>query len=313
MIDIKVRFIDPSLTRAALRGGEAVFGAGLVCPAVLRALDGLGLSLRDLTEVNFVTRSAPMGPVPAEVVQATFFNFNPDAITPIIPGAWQKATPNAILAAQAAAFSGPLAGALSSIDRDVLAELADLSRRAAEAAAPHREGRPLFAAMVSLPWPTEDHMIIWHAGKLLREHRGDGHLACLMVQGLSGIDALIVHEAFDPRVRGGILRSMRQWSTQAWAAALTDLRERGWLTDDEPPTLTDEGLRRRQWIEDRTDELAAVAYDSIGSVGIERMITIGAEVVAALKVGGLGIGDHVRRFLITERGGSDAPILERDR
>jgi hypothetical protein len=64
------------------------------------------------------------------------------------------------LAAQAAAFSAPLAVALSSVDPDALVELARLVRSAAEAAAHHREGRPLFAAMLSLPWPTEDHMII---------------------------------------------------------------------------------------------------------------------------------------------------------
>jgi hypothetical protein len=111
---------------------------------------------------------------------------------------------------------------------------------------------------------------------------------------------LIVHEAFDPSIRAGILRPMRRWSNEEWAEALTDVRQRGWLTDDETPTLTEEDLRRRHWIEDRTDGLAAVAYDPIGSAGIERMITLGAEVVMDLKTAGLGIGDHVRRFSITD-------------
>jgi hypothetical protein len=288
--------IDVSRTRAALRGGEAVFGAGLICPDVLAVLKALGLVLDDLTQVNFVTRSAPMGPVPAEVVQATFFNFNPDAITPIVPAAWRIASPETILKVQAEAFSAPLASALSVLDPNDLAEFAALSRHAAETAAQHHQGRALFAGLVSKPWPTEDHMVIWHAGKLLREHRGDGHVACLVVEGLSGIEALILHEAFDPAIPAGILQPMRRWSDKAWTEAIVDLRRRGWLTDDAKPVLSEEGRRRRQGIEDRTNELAAVAYAPSGNAGVERMITIGGLVVKALNDAGLGLGSRVRQL-----------------
>jgi hypothetical protein len=296
MISTNDSNIDASRTRAALGGGEAVFGAGLICPEVLASLKALGLLLDDLTQVNFVTRSAPMGPVPAEVVQATFFNFNPAAITPIIPAAWRIASPDTILKTQAETFSEPLAAALSVLEATELAEYADLSRRAAETAAQHREGRALFAGLVSLPWPTDDHMIIWHAGKLLREHRGDGHVAALVVEGLSGIDALIIHEAFDAAIPTGILQPMRRWSDAAWAEAIDDLRSRGWLTADATPTLSDEGRARRQAIEDRTSQLAAVAFEPIGNAGIERMSTIGIQVVEALNDAGLGLGGRVRQF-----------------
>ena len=43
----------------------------------------------------FASRAAPMGPVPAEVVIATFFNFNPEVVRHAIPAAWTSATPAA--------------------------------------------------------------------------------------------------------------------------------------------------------------------------------------------------------------------------
>ena len=288
--------VDPSRTRAALRGGEAIFGAGLICAEVLAALTDLGLKLVDLTQVNFVTRSAPMGPVPAEVVHAAFYNFNPESIAAVIPAAWKSATPEAILAAQAAAFSQPLAAALSVVAPPELVELATLSRIAAEVASRQQEGRPLLAGLASLPWPTDVHMIIWHAMKILREHRGDGHIACLVVEGLSGIEALVVHEALGPGPPMGILRPMRGWSHEAWADAIRGLRRRDWLTDDDVPTLSEEGRRRRRAIEDRTDELAANAFEPIGGANVERMITIGGNVAKALNAAGLGLAPHVRAF-----------------
>jgi hypothetical protein len=292
----RVLSVDPSRTRAAIRGGEAVFGAGLVCPEVLLALQDLGLHLEDFTQVNFVTRSAPMGPVPAEVVEATFYNFHPRAIAEVIPDAWGIASPAAILQAQADAFSAPLAAALSVLNSSDLTELADLTRRAAERAAQQRAGRPLLAGLASLPWPIGDHMILWHASKLLREHRGDGHVACLIAEGLSGIEALIVHEAYESRLPSGILQSMRRWGDVAWFDATAELRRRSWLSDDAQPSLSEEGRRRRQALEDRTDELAAPVFESIGSAGMERMTVLGREVVKAMNAAGLGLGTRVREF-----------------
>ena len=41
--------------------------------------------------------------------------------------------------------------------------------------------------------------MLWHAITLLREYRGDGHVAALLDAGLSGLDALITHTATGPR------------------------------------------------------------------------------------------------------------------
>ncbi len=244
--------------RAALNAIEPVFGAGVLCPAVLTALNGMGLELAGVPEVNLVTRAAPLGPASAELVAATFYNPNPRYVASVIPEVWDRASPEGILTCQERAFSPVLAGALISFNREDLAELASLARAAGEAARRHPEGRPLFAVFGSRPWPESDHLTIWHAAKLLREHRGDGHIAALVVERLRSVDALVIHAAFDGLPASGF-RESRRWGAEDWELAVSDLCDRGWLTDDGTLTLTPEGRRRRQWIEDRTDELAAVA------------------------------------------------------
>jgi hypothetical protein len=162
-----------------------------------------------------------------------------------------------------------------------------LCRTATEAANQNCEGRPLFSGLASLPLPAEDHMVVWHAARLLREHRGDGHIAALVVEGLGRIDALVVHAAMLPAMADGLRRS-RRWSIDEWKVSMASLRERGWLTDDDDPTFTPEGRARREWIEDRTNELAAVAFDGIGNDGVDRLIELGGLYTAALEAGGLG-------------------------
>ena len=278
--------IDLSRVRPALQAIEPVFGAGVLSPAVLDALNGLGLELDGVAEVNLVTRSAPLGPISLDLAVATFYNPNPDYIATVIPRVWEKASPDEILAAQEAAFSPLLGEALSTLDPAELRELATLCRTAGDAAATNREGRALFAGMASRPWPTEDHLVIWNTAKLLREHRGDGHIACLVVEDLDAIDALVIHAAFDG-FPAAALRGSRQWPEEPWDASVADLRERGWLTDDAEPTLSADGKRRRQDMEDRTDALAAVAYEPLGNDGMERMIELGGAMVAALGAAGL--------------------------
>src|SRR2546426_636027 len=74
-------------------------------------------------------------------------------------------------------------------------EGAELARDAARRACEAIEGRALFAGHASLPWPDDDHLVLWHALTLLREFRGDGHVAALTVAGLTGCEALVVHGA----------------------------------------------------------------------------------------------------------------------
>jgi hypothetical protein len=128
------------------------------------------------------------------------------------------------------------------------------------------EGRPLAAAHAALEWPSAPLLVLWHAQSILREFRGDGHVALLVADGLSGPEALVVHAATG-EVPAAILQATRGWSDEAWADAVASLQRRGWLHEGDGLALTDEGTARRHQLEARTDELAAAPYQVLGDEG----------------------------------------------
>lgn len=215
----------------------------------------------------FASRSAPMGPVPADVVIATFFNFHPALVRSCIPEAWSRATPETVLAARTAAADMALRRILAEHVRSPeMREAAGLARRAAEVCQP--QGRALFAGHASLPWPDDPHLALWHAITLLREYRGDGHVAALVADGVDGCEALVIHGATGD-VPPAILQSSRAWPDHEWEAAVDRLRSRGWL--DAAGALTDEGRTHRQWVEDRTDAQALAPWAAIGEEAADRL------------------------------------------
>ncbi len=218
----------------------------------------------------FASRAAPMGPVPAEVVIATFFNFHPDLVRAAVPWAWEVTSPAAVLDARHRAAGAVLWRLLGeeACTSDALAEAAGLARQAAERAAGRPEGRPLFAGHAALPWPDEPHLVLWHAQTLLREFRGDAHVAALTAEGVTGCEALLLHAATG-EVPAAVLRASRAWPDEDWQAAAERLRARGWL--DAGGSLTPAGRDHRQWVEDRTDELSVPAYEVLGEDRCEQL------------------------------------------
>src|SRR5215470_12506042 len=273
--------VDPSRVNAALAGPNLAFTTSCMHPDVLVALQAIGTPVETGEDVAFVTRSAAMRTDNPELVWSAFFNFNRTTIDRLIPETWRRVSFDDVLAAHNAALDGVFRDALAAFPADDLTELAALCRVVTIAATEHSEGRPLSASIASLPMPAnDDHMMVWHAARLLCKHRGDGHVATLVVEGLSRVEALVVHAAMLPQMRDG-LRTSRRWRRPEWAQAIDTLRTKGWLTDDELPTFTPDGRARRQWIEDRTDQLAAIAYEPIGADGVERMIVLGDAYSAA--------------------------------
>src|SRR5581483_5051702 len=99
-----------------------------------------------------------------------------------------------------------------------VAEAAELLRGAAQAARCH--GRVLGAANADLPWPDGDPIeVLWHAATVLREHRGDGHVAALLVAGLDGPESLVWRDALAGTGRE-FLQPARGWTGEEWGAAI---------------------------------------------------------------------------------------------
>ena len=79
------------------------------------------------------------------------------------------------------------------VDDESVRAAAELATKAARGAP--LDGRPLYAANVALDWPDEPVAKLWHAVTLLREQRGDGHVAVLAAAGVSGRESNVLHAA----------------------------------------------------------------------------------------------------------------------
>jgi hypothetical protein len=230
----------------------------------------------------FASRSAAMGPVPAEVVVATFYNFHPRMVHRAIPDAWGFAPPERVLAARLEGADAALRRLLGPwADGPEVAEAAALARQATHGLDP--AGRPLFGAHAALPWPDAPHLALWHAATLYREFRGDGHVACLLADGVDGLEAHVL-AAGAGQLPGSILREYRGWSEEEWAAAADRLRERGWLAAD--ASLTEAGAAARDDRERRTDELAMAPWRRLGPDGCARLLALLDEPVRLAVAGG---------------------------
>ena len=253
--------MDAVTARKTWRSMEAVHGMIYFTPDALPAYAAVGITKPRAG--YFASRVAAMGAVPAEVVIATFYNFHPGLVRHSMENVWTLSSPTAMLTARLNAVDSSLRRAfgdevLQSVE---LAEAAGLTQRAAMVACEHPEGRPLFAAHAALPWPVEPHLALWHGQTLLREFRGDGHIAALMLAGLSGLEALISHAASGD-VPAAILQATRAWNDEEWQAGVEGLAAKGIVNPD--GTFTDAGRTQRQAIEDATDRAALAPYMALG-------------------------------------------------
>lgn len=233
----------------------------------------------------FAGRAAPMGPVGAGVVAATFYNFSPELISASIPRAWDLASPAAIIDARFAAADAALSRLLGpdlTASPD-LVTLTGLVREAASACRP--EGRALYAGHADLAWPAgPPHLQLWHGLSLLREHRGDGHIAALTAAGLSGIEALMTHTATGAGFTPEFAQASRGWSPADWDKATAGLIDRGLL--DAAGTLTAAGHEVRGQVERDTDRMAAAPWLRLGDERTETVIAIGRQLSRAVAAAG---------------------------
>ena len=236
----------------------------------------LALGFTSFWDTYFAGRAAPLGRVPAEVVDALFYSFAPGEVARHIPKVWRTTTPEAALAARLEGCARALRRVLGEqLTTDAVARTTDLMVRAATSAPV--EGRPMYAALRALPVPEDPAERLFHAAALLREHRGDGHIAALMAHGIRGLEshALLALDQGMPAERFGRLHHL----PAATIAAVTDgLRDRGLVGDD--GWLTDLGRATKRQVEDLTDDLAVPPYLALTGTEREELVA-GLEPVAA--------------------------------
>lgn len=218
----------------------------------------------------FAGRAAPFGRVGAGPIVGAFHGFRPDFVARALPSIWELISP-------AAAVDARLVGADRALRRLLEVEasgpelraVTGLLREALDGCDP--AGRPVFAANAELAWPEDAHLTVWHGVTLLREHRGDGHVAALTAAELDGAEAHVLRLAAS-ELPPTSMAAVRGWDDADWHAARARLVDRGWLTPD--GTVTPDGSAAHAEVESMTDRLAGRPVRALGADDTVRLIEL---------------------------------------
>jgi hypothetical protein len=252
---------------------EPLHAVTYFAPQARAAFESAGL--RGFWRGYFAGRAAPLGAVPAAPVTALFFSFAPGMVARALPDVWQRASPEQALAAR---LDGAVAALQAVLPADpqrweAAAELLETAARAAVT-----NGRAIGAANAALPRPAGTLARLWLAATVLREHRGDGHIAALVSAELDGCQALVLrHALYGGREQ---LQPNRGWTDDEWDAAARALTQRGWLDDDGRSTA--QGRAAHREVESRTDRLAAQPWASLGTADQTRLSELLTPLAAAV-------------------------------
>ncbi len=228
------------------------------------------LGFTDYWDTYFAGRAAPLGLVPAEVVDALFYNFAPGEVARHIPKVWQTTSPEAAIEARQTGCANALRRILGDdVGTAAFARAADLLLAAATSAPV--EGRPMYAALRTIPAPDDAVVRLFHAASLLREHRGDGHFAALMVEGVGGLESHVLL-ALDMALPAKDFGRIHHLPAAQLAAVLDGMRDRGLIGDD--GWLSEAGRAVKQRVEARTDDLAAQPYTSLQPAELDELIAM---------------------------------------
>lgn len=249
---------DPDLHVTARRLRDLVepIAAGVYfAPEARDRYAALGL---DYLEGYFCSRGASLGPAPWSVVAAAFAAFKPAVVEPAVTGGWAKTTPEPLLAAR-------LAGATQQLERIIggIAAPAEVTR-ATEILGSLTDGvdpsgRALYAGLSALPRPETPFGALWRAADLVREHRGDGHIAAWIAEVDSTEITVLTELVWGIPPRSYVFT--RGWSVDDVDAAYARLEARGLVADE---ALTDAGRALREDIEHRTDLAARAVVERLG-------------------------------------------------
>jgi hypothetical protein len=234
---------------------EPVHAVTYFADAALRAFEEAGL--RGYWRGYFAGRCAPLGAVNAGPVIAAFYGFAPRMVTRALPDVWTRITPQDALRARQAGAHAVFEELTRGVD---VTEPAALLKAAALEVEVY--GRVLGAANAALPWPEDPIDVLWHAATILREHRGDGHVAALLVEQLEGCESMVWRLALRDGKGRDFVQPARGWTDEEWDAATTRLHQRGWIDGD--GRANEKAHAAYQTIEEMTDQLAARPWEMLG-------------------------------------------------
>jgi hypothetical protein len=210
--------------------------------------------------------------VGAGPVAAAFCNFHPAMVAKAVPACWDVVAPETLCRVRAIAAAEALGEVCRTEARSALLASLPLLRRVSEGC--DGSGRVMAGANRSL-WPRIATALgtgglgeVWQACTTLREHRGDGHVAALVVHGLSGLQAHVL-AAGTKAIPVEVLRDNRGWSEAQWDDATTTLAGAGLLHTD--GRVTDAGRTVHGQVEELTDEPAEPPYAALSDQALEEL------------------------------------------
>lgn len=217
-------------------------------------------------------RACVLGDPSPGVVAAAFAVFEPGLVGELWRQARAAAEVEDLRRSRELAGGEGLRAALEGVDVAEIGRVTRALREALDEAGPgDLAGRPLYAGLRDLPWPTDAHAALWHVATLHREHRGDGHLGACTAAGVDGLEANVLTElriGFDLYEYTGT----RGWSAEAMDAAVARLAARGWVADG---ALTPAGRAAREAIEVATDLAQQRVIDALGDDLDELLVPLG--------------------------------------
>jgi hypothetical protein len=214
----------------------------------------------------FTSRGSLLGQVPGTVVAAAFGVFNPEVVVPCVELGWQRTDAATICAARTKGGVAQLRRIVGE-EPDGLDRANELLARAVEPLRP--EGRALFAGLCALGVPDDPLTALWRRGDMLREYRGDSHIAAWVSAGLDATEIGLLTELY----WGMPLRSYartRAWTAEQFDAATERLESRGLMADG---AFTAAGRELRERIELDTDVQVQPAIDALGD-DVDELIAI---------------------------------------
>jgi hypothetical protein len=238
-----------AVRRRFWQGIEVIHDVVYFAPDIRERFDAIGL--KGWWMAYFASRSAALGTPGPRLVTALFYGFAPRMVERVLPDAWAMADRGAILDTRFQLARDALTPAVADLDIDPLATVLETIVDGLDFA-----GRPLAAAHASVDRPEDALGRLWWAASVLREYRGDSHIALLTTNDLDGTEAnaLAVADGRAPERQ----REARGWTEDEWAAAFTRLERRGWV--DTGQAITPDGHAFRTQLEDDTDRVSSASF-----------------------------------------------------
>ena len=214
------------------------------------------------------SRCAPLGPAGNDVVVAACYSIHPVFVAFSLDQARQHTSFEAVYEARNDAVLRGLREYAPDIC-DGLEVLAPKLWSVADALP--LSARPLFAAHLHWPRHEDDPLLsAWLAVNCIREWRGDTHWAVLAAEGISGVEAGLLHDAYLGYPGDWIPRS-RGADDGALETAWANLESRGFAVNDR---VTEAGVAFREHLELRTNELASMSWRHLGEADTRAFISL---------------------------------------